>query len=73
MFVMLKLCLTFDHMVGWYACSICECPLISDIATAAEGARERVLREQRRFRASVKEIHNVQDMNEHLFPERQTF
>ena len=38
-FVMLKLCLTFDHMVGWYACSICECPLISDIATAAaEGA-----------------------------------
>ena len=33
--------------------------------------RERVLREQRRFRASVKEIHNVQDMNGHLFPERE--
>ena len=42
--MMLKLTLTLDHIVGWYACSICECPLISDIATTGgwkkgEGAR----------------------------------
>ena len=36
---MLKPSLTFDHMVGWYACSICECPLISDIATTGRWKR----------------------------------
>lgn len=57
----LKPSLTFDHMVGWYACSICECPLISDIAATGRWKRGREW--ERRFTASVKEIHDELDMN----------